>query len=181
MVYRGQIMKLLPLTNKKTCGDCTKCCEGFLQSNIEGHAVTIGQPCFFLDQLKGCTIYKDRPHDPCVTFNCAWLEDKRMPDEYKPNNCGVMIRKGMLHDMEFFFLIPAPKNPSNEMIEWAKEYYKKDNLHYCTEDIAYAFGSKEFMTEVRKHSDEFLYQHNINSKYLDRYYPKERNVQDIEV
>jgi hypothetical protein len=103
-----------------------------------------------------------------------------MPDEYKPSNSGVIIRRGMLHEMEFFFLIPAPKNPSNEMIEWAKEYYKNKNLHYCTNDIAYAFGSKEFMTEVRKHSDDFLYQHGVNSKYLDKYYSEERGVSDLQ-
>jgi len=38
----------------------------------------------------GCRIYADRPM-ACSTFRCVWLQDAVMPDEFRPDRCGVMF------------------------------------------------------------------------------------------
>ena len=55
----------------RNCGMCTACCDGWLTANIRGHEMRVGVPCHFRGE-GGCTIYQDRPVDPCRGFHCAW-------------------------------------------------------------------------------------------------------------
>ena len=53
------MVKLLPLFKKeRECGTCTKCCEGWNVFNIQGKSIKPGKPCSFVEEGKGCTIYK---------------------------------------------------------------------------------------------------------------------------
>ena len=43
---------------------------------------------------KGCTIYNDRPQDPCVSFKCGWLDDpENFPAWMKPNLVKIIAHK----------------------------------------------------------------------------------------
>ena len=108
----------------RSCGTCTKCCEGWLEGDAHGHVFKPGTPCYFLIQNKGCTIYSDRPEHPCKSFKCVWLADESIPDWIKPEISGTvpMIYKNNLT------LIDAGNSIKPEVLEWAKNYANKNNL-----------------------------------------------------
>lgn len=169
-------MKLIPTIgfgkNNKTCGDCTKCCEGWIRGNIQGKPMYPGQPCSFVKEGSGCSVYSERPYFPCKEFNCSWLTIKDIPDEWKPSNCGVIMVKSVLHGYEYVRLIPAPNNPSKEMIDWAKNFFKKKeiNLLYSDDIGIHPIGDKWFIREVREHKDQF------KKEEFDEYVIKKYNL-----
>jgi len=61
------------------------CCQGWLEGNVNGHAFYAGAPCHFVP-CTGCSIYKDRPAEPCKSYKCAWLDDEGfLPEWFKPD------------------------------------------------------------------------------------------------
>ena len=38
----------------------------------------------------GCTIYESRPQ-VCRPFECLWLQQEQIPDDLRPDRCGVMF------------------------------------------------------------------------------------------
>lgn len=78
----------------RECGTCTACCEGWLSGTVYGHEMYRGKKCHFLG-CNGCTIYKDRPEEPCKNFECAWLKDKKgdIPEWMKPELSKVIIKE----------------------------------------------------------------------------------------
>ena len=53
-----------------------------------------GKPCKNLAR-GGCSIYPDRPHHPCRTFDCGWkLPGSPLPDDMRPDRCGAIVILG---------------------------------------------------------------------------------------
>lgn len=74
-----------PKPPERQCGDCTECCKGYVWGEAHGKKFYAGRPCFYKGE-KGCTIYENRPHDPCVTFRCGWLDaPDKFPEWLKPS------------------------------------------------------------------------------------------------
>lgn len=46
-------------------------------------------PCPHLIQI-GCGIYNERP-SVCRRFECAWISAPNLPDEMRPDRCGVLF------------------------------------------------------------------------------------------
>ncbi len=85
-------MTKLDVIQERSCGTCTKCCEGWLSANIRGHEMHPGKPCFFLADGK-CTDYEGRPNT-CKSYNCAWKsEPETFPEWMRPDRTGVIISK----------------------------------------------------------------------------------------
>jgi len=78
----------------RECGECTACCEGWLTGEIRGHKMMPGKNCHFLG-CNRCTIYEERPQDPCRNFECGWLQNKNniVPEWMKPSKSKVMIKE----------------------------------------------------------------------------------------
>ena len=151
--------KLIPFLNsQRECGSCTKCCEGWNVFNIQGRSVKPGTPCYFL--ANGCSIYEHRPAYPCKEYNCEWMNQNKIPDEFKPSECGVIINKMMISHIDVFVFTPAPNDPSEKMIEWAKEYFKDKNWMHYDKNGVYAFGDKNFVKMIK----------NIPGLSIDRFY-----------
>jgi hypothetical protein len=74
---------------KKECGSCTACCSGALSGQAHGHHFFKGRPCFFLKE-KGCSIYEDRPDNPCVGYRCGYLVEPFFPEWMRPDKCGFI-------------------------------------------------------------------------------------------
>lgn len=106
----------------RECNECTKCCEGWLTTEVNFRPVYPGKPCYLLQLGKGCERYDARPIHPCATYSCAWKADIEIPDAYKPDVCNVVMNINHLNEFPYLALINAPDAPSEEMIEWAKEY-----------------------------------------------------------
>ena len=149
----------LTLLNSKprSCGTCTKCCEGYLIGTIKGHQMKPGTPCYFLEQGVGCKDYAGRPAFPCKSFSCSWIDNKKIPDQYKPEICNVIMKDGQMHGVEYITLVSAPDDPSEEMITWAKKYFEKKNINfiYSVGKSIFPVGTKEFIRLVRSHKDDF--------------------------
>ena len=83
-------VKMAPVP-ARACGECAKCCEGWLSGAAYGHTFAPGRPCFFLE--KTCSIYADRPVDPCRNYRCAWLAEEIFPMWMKPSLANVIITR----------------------------------------------------------------------------------------
>ena len=111
----------------KQCGSCTKCCEGWLAGNAYAHQFYPGVPCAYLGN--GCTIYKNRPENPCKTFVCEWLVDESIPAYMQPNVSGAIIIK---HDY-YVEMIECDPPLRTQALEWFLTAYisgKYDNITY---------------------------------------------------
>ena len=78
------------MKQRKACDGCTACCSGALHGQAHGHAFWKGRPCHFVG-ANGCTIYKDRPHDPCKTYECGYLALDWVPHWMRPDLSDVII------------------------------------------------------------------------------------------
>lgn len=78
----------------RECGECTACCEGWLAGTIRGHKMHNGKQCHFLG-CNRCSIYEERPVEPCRNFVCAWLADDKqeIPEWMKPSLSKVIIKE----------------------------------------------------------------------------------------
>jgi len=151
------LISTIKFGKNKTCGTCTKCCEGWLTFTVDSTRIYPGNPCIFLKQNNGCTRYDTRPNYPCKTFNCVWLDIKNIPDKWKPENCGVIMKFNAIHDIKYVEFIQAPSLPSKEMIDWAKNYFKKNKINflYVNENGVHPYGEKIFIKHVRDHKENF--------------------------
>ena len=129
----------------RTCNGCTKCCEGWLEGSVNGHAFFRGRPCFFLN--KGCSIYESRPQDPCRSYNCAWVDDMQFPEWMKPDLVNVIINRAMYKDTIYYVLVESGSllnvKVLSWMIQWA--FNNKQNLMYYIDGGMNRVGSKEFL------------------------------------
>lgn len=84
---------LIYTSQKRACGECTECCQGWLWGDAHGKPFFAGRPCHFVSH-QGCSIYNDRPHSPCKTFVCSWLGDEKnvFPEWMRPDKSGVLMQ-----------------------------------------------------------------------------------------
>ena len=133
--------------SSKSCGTCTRCCEGWFSADIKGHKMDLGKPCYFIEIGKGCTIYNDRPQDPCKNFLCGWMLIDEMPDEFKPENSGVIMH---WRKEGYWVLTKAPNNPSHNLLSWAIFYAKskEQNIVWYTNDRGWWLGDDDFCKKM---------------------------------
>ena len=72
----------------RECGDCTACCDGWLEIEVDGVQACAGTPCP-RSTGKGCNDYSNRP-DQCRTFSCAWREGYLL-DWMRPDKAKVIV------------------------------------------------------------------------------------------
>jgi len=106
---------------KRQCGECTACCQGWLSSKVVG--MKPGKPCPHCTAT-GCAIYPDRPQDPCVDFACAWLrEGSPLPDEMRPDRAGVIVMFDRAwHDWEVITAVPTGPTIPEPSLQWLLAY-----------------------------------------------------------
>jgi hypothetical protein len=128
----------------KECGTCTKCCEGWVAATINGYNMHPGKPCYFLEINKGCTIYADRPENPCKEFFCVWIRKEELGEELKPENNGIISSKRGIRDSDITYLqiTPAPNDPDRDYLDLMKKY--NENLFWTTKNKPYWEGTEEF-------------------------------------
>jgi hypothetical protein len=106
--------------SQRVCGECTACCEGHLTGTAYNMDFFPGKPCHFLGE-KGCTIYKHRPHNPCVSFRCAWLDDDRsvFPEWMRPDKSGVIIQTlNWKENKQYINITECGKKIESEILNW---------------------------------------------------------------
>jgi len=141
----------------KECGTCTKCCEGWLGANIKGHDMYPGKPCFFVEIGKGCTIYNDRPKDPCKDFSCGWIDIEDMPEEFRPEVSGVIMHFKENNGNQYIGLAKAPNNPTEQYLSWAIVYARSrgTNILWYIDDKSWWLGNDDFCLQMElQHMDK---------------------------
>jgi hypothetical protein len=66
---------------EKQCGDCSLCCKIMAIPELDKPKDAW---CDHVIKKQGCGIYETRPQS-CRMFKCLWLQDPRLPPEWKPN------------------------------------------------------------------------------------------------
>lgn len=137
---------------KRECGDCTLCCEGWLNTEIHGKRVYEGNPCYYF--CDGCTIYENRPKDPCREYYCEWLMNEDFPEWLKPNKSKVIVTKKVSDssDLIYYEIVEAGeliKSPIlNWFIHWALK--TKSNIIYMVQGKFHRLGSAKFTSQLEE-------------------------------
>ncbi len=131
----------------RSCGDCAKCCEGWLSGSVYGHAFSPGTPCFFLE--KTCSIYKDRPVDPCRHYRCGWLAEDTFPMWMKPNLVNVIItkRENKERKISYYVIDQAGDGFDQKALNWLVGWATRtnSNIECCFGGEVKRIGSPEFV------------------------------------
>lgn len=141
----------------RNCNNCTKCCEGWTKGNVKGYDYYRGKPCHFVKINVGCSIYKDRPKEQCVDYNCEWLVNEEIPEWMKPNYTHVVINKIEEEGYVYFKCIEAGKKMSVNVLNWLFLYYIKNNINllYQIDGGWHWIGSKNFVNYIKERVKQF--------------------------
>jgi Fe-S-cluster containining protein len=90
MADRPDLETLLlgPVLTDRECGGCTACCVT-LKVDTPDLKKAAGTPCPQL-AATGCTIHPSRP-TICRTWFCAWRRVATLPDDARPDRCGLIV------------------------------------------------------------------------------------------
>lgn len=158
----------LPIIYQNQCGECTKCCEGWLSAKIHEKILSPGNSCEYIKN-NSCSIYNNRPIKPCRTFNCLWIT-QNMPESLKPSTIGIIVVQNIIDKIPYTFLVNAPNYPSNELLKWLAQNSNNKNLVYFNEqDEIILLGSSNFLNAIYSKKDIILDQH----FKLKEYYKKD--------
>ena len=134
---------------KRQCDSCTKCCEGYLSGEGNGKTFYPGKPCHFLTISKGCTIYANRPKDPCVSYSCEWLTNIELPEWLKPEIAKVIITKRTIAEKNLVYwdVIEAGEKMQANVLSWLILYSlnNKINLRWVIDGGVNWIGEKSFI------------------------------------
>ncbi len=139
-------------TKQRVCGECTRCCEGWLRANIKGYKIYPGHPCHFLG--KNCTIYAERPASPCKVYNCAWLTNQQLdfPEWMRPDLSNVIVTEKLREGITYLEIKETGQEISAVVLNWLVQEVLRlqKNLLYSLSGQFYKIGSVEFH-EKSKH------------------------------
>lgn len=137
------------MKQQRECSDCTECCKGWLTANIYGKEMAFGRPCHFLSK-NGCSIYKDRPIDPCVNYTCMWLTDMEIPEWLKPSESKVIMSWKKYSGGEYLEVKECGQKIDSTILNWIYIYSGQNNLNLAIEVAGswYFRGLPEFTEEI---------------------------------
>ena len=132
----------------RKCDECSACCQGWLTANIHGREMYPGRACHFATN-KGCSIYNDRPHNPCVTYKCAWLNDDStiFPQWMRPDQSGVIIsEREWKPGHTFWSILECGKQIDSKVLNWIYLYAQAHDIYFEIQvaGMWYYRGSPEF-------------------------------------
>jgi len=142
---------IIPIVSR-SCGDCTRCCEGWLESTVHGHHMCSGKPCYYLGD--GCTIYESRPKDPCQDYTCAWIDDEEFPMWMKPSVSNVIVTK-KTHptdpSLTYYDVTETDEQMDSRILNWLVHwiYRNQYNLIYSLSGKKYVLGSPDFARKIQ--------------------------------
>ncbi|HZE61286.1 MAG TPA: hypothetical protein VE085_12085 [Burkholderiales bacterium] len=116
-------MIALAPAEKRQCGTCTACCDGWVEGTIYGHEMKPGVPCHFRGE-GCCTIYERRPEEPCRRFVCG-------------NRPAYIIKS-------------AGRDPDEALLTWMRGLSVQTGAPFFYEQTGerFGFGPPEFQHEM---------------------------------
>ena len=136
----------------RECGNCHKCCDGWLKGNVNGKSFYPGKPCHFVLSRKGCTIYENRPDNPCKSYVCEWLVNDDFPEWFKPELSNVLINKRNVSGHNFYCLKECGIKIDSAALNWFIQYALTNNYNivYEVDGGKNFIGCPEFVEAYRK-------------------------------
>lgn len=134
----------------RQCGSCTACCDGWMTGTILGHEMKPGVPCHFRGE-GGCTIYEDRPANPCRGFICGWLlNGSPFPESFRPDRLGVIIVATIWRKRRAYVLAYAGRKPDAQLLEWMREYSAATGTPFLfqVDGRHRGYGTPEFQLDI---------------------------------
>lgn len=137
--------------NKRSCDGCVACCEGWLEADIYGYKMYPGRKCQFVSE-KNCSIYPNRPKDPCQDFKCVWLTNSEIPHWIKPSLSNVILTLKKVKEIEYIQMKEAGSKVDSNILNWFMQYALSKNLNarYEVNGGWNYIGSSEFILEISK-------------------------------
>ena len=145
-----------PEVNRE-CGDCNICCHGWLYAEVFDQILTYGSPCHYVS-CNGCTVYEQRPENPCRTYKCAWLKDGLLPEWFKPNKSKLICtwrRWKNGDDLDYYIdVIECGDTMGAKHLQWLLDLSENQgiNLRYSVEGKCRCKGSDAF---VKWYNEDF--------------------------
>ena len=129
----------------RTCDGCSECCKGWLHGSAMGHNFYPGKPCYFLQ--KTCSIYENRPIDPCKTYKCHWLDSDDLPMWMRPDLSNALVTKRIHENIEYFEIIECGQKMDSSVLSWLIVWALNNvkNLKYQIDGGFTKIGTEEFM------------------------------------
>lgn len=137
-------------TAQRSCGTCTRCCDGWLEGEIRGHPMFPGQRCHFVTDA-GCSIYADRPQSPCRSFVCGWMQPgSALPEAWRPDRIGVIVVPTRWRDAPAMVLVSAGNDPGEDVLAWMRGHALSTGtpFFYAQEGERFGYGPPEFQQEM---------------------------------
>lgn len=136
--------------SKRSCGSCTKCCEGWLSGEALGHKFYPGKPCHFIAIGKGCSVYAKRPQEPCVSYKCGWISNEDIPEWMKPSDINAIVDFRTINDIQYLKVTEAGSILDSKVLSWLIQYAltKQLNFVWMVNGNESWFGSPEFNQEM---------------------------------
>lgn len=142
----GKVIQIAPArpvpasSERRECGDCTACCDGWLKSTIYGHEMRPGVRCHFVKD-GGCTIYETRPESPCRQFICGWVDEgSPFPEEFKPTKLGVIIVQTTWRGQPAYRLAYGGRDLNKAELEWMMKFSQQTNRPFFYEQHGQTLG-----------------------------------------
>lgn len=146
----NKTIMIMPEQPDRTCGDCTACCDGWLTGNIYGHTMYPGKKCHYVCET-GCSIYEDRPKDPCKTFECLWLKNKKVPMWMKPSSVGVILSEQQISGESYIMATEAGKRMDPAVLSWLFNMcIAGNNIAYQIDGGINWIGNTNFTGQMQK-------------------------------
>ena len=153
------------MSTSRECGECTKCCEGYLYSDNElvfkdGKKFMLGGvPCPVLQIGKGCGDYENRPQNPCRGFQCEWLRQPDVyPDEMRPDRIQAIFSLQEVEGVPYLRVTEAGARLDAEVLSHAVKLtlLNRFNLYWEVDGKIHWFGNKDFVTIMNQSRQENL-------------------------
>ena len=138
--------------HNRSCGSCTAYCDGWLQIEVRGHRIRPGKPCPF-SVAHRCSIYSERPREPCREFICGWLiASSPLPEWMRPDKSDMILLAANFtwHGLPVDVAVAAGTRPKQKALDWLKKFAseKKRLLIYQIGEDWFAFGPPAFQAEI---------------------------------
>lgn len=150
--------KEIPIISvNRSCGECTVCCEGFLEGEVRGHKFMQDTHCYFLEEKK-CTIYNERPEDPCRKYNCFWKINYEIPDDMRPDISKVVMTTRNISGINYLQVTEVNKKIDSLILANIIQYADNNNinLEYQVAGQYFYLGTRNFLDMVNIEKDRKL-------------------------
>jgi hypothetical protein len=142
----------------KACGECHRCCEGYLWGSAYGHQFQLNKPCGLLVGGR-CIVYPNHPQDPCKTFHCAWKSNAAWPQELRPDHSNVIFLSRHLEHWSYWHGVNCGTWPTPDTIQWAVSYCRRTQQSFVlfrdTNTVLAVTPHADFLSSVRQRWPDF--------------------------